>query len=157
MASLNKKSALYAGVKLNNLLLFSCLFFVSCSNSSSDGDSTIPDVDGDVSIAQGVYGQVLFEDDVGDPPETGVLQGFTVQIFFEAPHPSANPETVVPLIATETNEKGFYEIPLQKDDYCICTGFLRCGNFILAEGEVKRIDYTFGLPSGWHLENIGCE
>jgi hypothetical protein len=144
------------GMTMHRLFyLLAYLSIASCIDSTTGSTAEIEDIEGSISIPQGIYGQVLSVNDVGTG-DSRALEGFDVKIFLQAPNPEATPPDV-PLIETETNVIGFFEIPLQSGDYCICTAFFRCSSFSLEVDAITRIDYTFGNHPGWHLSELTCE
>lgn len=105
-------------------------------------------IEDSVSIHQGIYGLTTAQDDVGyyDPVE--VFPGFHVDVFFDAPSRDLDQE-VMPLLSTESDYRGFYELPLQTGEYYVCTSFRRCTTVSIVDGKALRLDYMFDNGPGW--------
>lgn len=106
------------------------------------------EVEQQVSIDQGIYGLITTYDDVGSYNPILVLPGFTVNVFYEKP---SSGEEAIPLLSTESDSRGIYQIPLQSDEYCVCTAFRRCTSITVSENKTLRLDYDFSNGPGWSL------
>lgn len=138
---------------MKTLLVALCLVsLVACNDSKQS--NTLPDIDNYVSIAEGVYGQVSYVDDVGSTSES-VIEDFEIHVF-TMPFKSSDFGTSTPLISTSSNSVGFYEIPLQVSTYCICTDSGRCAGVNLEDKSLIRIDYEMSVGPGWQTSAV-CE
>ncbi|WP_041523004.1 hypothetical protein [Gilvimarinus agarilyticus] len=65
-----------------------------------------------------------------------------------------------PILSTNTNNRGFYELPLETDtEYCVCDDVARsCAKVSVAEDELLRLDYSVNQEGGrWAQEHARCD
>lgn len=98
-------------------------------------------------IASGVYGCVTRVEDVGTP-SVSALAGFRVQAFVAMPPPTPE-DGLKPLVETQSDEAGFYEVPLAPGAYWLCSVFRRCTAVQVPAGGPVRRNYEFGPGPGW--------
>ncbi len=130
--------AIYAARSIPCLAL---LALVACGSERKTVDRHVEDL---VTIAHGLYGQIITVNDVGNTDEA-YQPGFTVDVY-------ALPSGVAlgPVLATATSgDRGFWELGLDAGDYVVCTAFQRCVAVTLASGELLRLDYELSVGPGW--------
>ena len=118
--------------------VFAVLGLCACSGG---GNETVDrNVEGRLTITQGVYGQTTSQDDVGDNP----VQYYSMNL---AIFPKG--ETTNPINTVTSDAQGFYQLGLDPGAYSLCTSFNRCTNVELKAGECVRLDYSFSIALGW--------
>ncbi len=125
-----------------SVLVILGLAAAACGRERSD-----PQPEDLVTIAHGLYGQAISVNDVGDPNEQ-YLAGFAIDAFAA---PTAGGALGAPQASTSTDARGFYQLELPAGAYVVCTSFGRCVLISLADGELVRLDYEFGVGPGWSL------
>jgi hypothetical protein len=99
-----------------------------------------------VTIAQGLYGQVIYYTDIPSEEDDQYSIGFPVDVF--AVPPGADPGE--PVASTVTGERGFFELALEPGEWLVCTRWqFTCVTSSLAPGERLRLDYAFAFPGWW--------
>ena len=102
-------------------------------------------VESQLTIASGVYGQTTSVDDVGsNSPQYFPM---TLSVFNSEDHNAA-------LANARSDERGFYEIQLSPGEYTICTSFDRCTPLPVSDGQCIRLDYEFSVGPGWSAPRV---
>ncbi len=104
------------------------------------------DVEGLLTISQGVYGQTYQVDDVC-PGQVCEVSAVSVEMTVSSP--------VLPSPATvqSGDRLGFYELALPVGDFesCVPQAFRRCTRFSVSPGQRVRRDLEYGVGGGfWH-------
>jgi hypothetical protein len=102
------------------------------------------EVEGDLTIAQGLYGQTTSQSDMGHDNPVRYFP-MTVSVFTAKGDGKE-------LATARSDARGFYEIPLEPGAYRACTSFKRCTRFKVKPGQCVRLDYSFSIALGWSLE-----
>lgn len=99
------------------------------------------DVEDQLTISSGVYGQTTARDDVAayNPIE---YHQMSLAVF-------SSIDRTTPIANVTSSVNGFFEVALSPGDYAICTAFQRCSEFSVADGQCVRLDYEFSEGPGW--------
>ena len=129
---------------------------LACGGDENNNDNEVPNIENDVSIQQGVYGQVTSVPDFVPNNGPSVVSDFSVDIYLAMPNLNSTPPDT-PFLSTNTNHKGFYELPLQTGTYCLCAGPDDCTQLVINEDDLERADYAFSLIGAWSIEQLDCQ
>uniref|UniRef100_UPI00165FF92D hypothetical protein n=1 Tax=Teredinibacter waterburyi TaxID=1500538 RepID=UPI00165FF92D len=142
-------------INMYKIIYFTCisLILVGCSGELEDGD--LPDIENDVSISQGIYGQVASYPDYTPNNGPSAVQDFEVDVYFYKPNLVEVPQDL-PFVSATTNHKGFYEIPLQGGIYCVCA-YDNCTQVEISEDDTERLNYSFSNIGSWSIEGADCQ
>ena len=117
----------------------SALGVLGCGKASIGGD-----VEGLLTIGQGVYGQTVQVDDVCPGGVCGVV-AVSVEMTV------TGPSLATAAMARSAGDKGFYELALPTGDFQICVqrAFQPCTTFSVASGTRVRRDLEYGAGGGF--------
>jgi hypothetical protein len=111
-----------------------------------DGDVIDRKVEDRLTLSGGIYGQTTAQDDVGAYNPVEYLS-MSIGVFAHFGKGSA-------LTTVQSDEVGFYQIPLAPGAYSLCTSFKRCTKVRVKAGECTRLDYEFSLSIGWSRPKV---
>ncbi len=126
---------------MKSLALAALLLATSCTSAAT---VVSRDVEDRVTVTHGLYGQAVAWGDggEGDGP-------FALSTNLDV---SADASSSV-LLATDP--VGFFQLALDAGTYQICTAWQDCHEFAVPASGVIRIDYQFGVDTGWHEVTAG--
>lgn len=106
------------------------------------GGSVDRNIEGRVTLSQGVYGQTIDYNDVA--PGSFEYMSEKLRVFAAPRGDSAA------IAETTSDDRGFYEIQLETGDFEICINADRtCHAFTIAEQARIRLDYQSFEPGWW--------